>query len=77
MSSQEILGIVSRLETACERRRELTRQRGEMIKQLRTTGQRADPDDFANVVNDLKTTEMEIAGLQGALDALKVLGGQQ
>ena len=75
MSSQEILSLVGRLEAACNKRRELTRQRGEMIDQFRRTGQRADPHAFNSVTNDLETLDMEIAGLRGALEAFKSLGG--
>ena len=75
MSAQDILSLVSRLDAAYARRRELADQRSTMVAEFKRTGKPADSFGFSNVCSELRISEMEIQGLQGALDALKTLGG--
>ena len=77
MSAQDILSLVSRLEAACEERRELTRQRNVMSAELKRSGRRPNPYEFSQVESELQINETQIAGLQGAIDAFKSLGGGQ
>ena len=77
MSAQDILSLVSRLEAACVKRREISDQRNDQLAEFKRIGRRPESFAVSRLNDDLKTVDMEIAGLQGALDALKTLGGSQ
>ena len=71
MSAQEILSLVSRLETALAGRQRLHDKRRAMITQFRETGVKVDPWVFSEVTEHIKVNDQTIHALQTALDALR------